>query len=67
MSHKKVTIASIIKIWLGFDSKNLKLDHDIKNSHFESLSIRLLTLKQSVSLWKLAKIGRKQVTNFGIL
>ena len=30
MSHKKVTIASILKIRLGFDSKNLKLDYDMK-------------------------------------
>ena len=30
MSHKKVTNASILKTWFGFDSKNLKLDHDIK-------------------------------------
>ena len=59
MSHKKVTIASILKIWFGFNSKNLKLDHDIKNNHFESLSIGLLTLKQSASLWKLEKIGQK--------
>ena len=58
MSHKKVTIASILEIWLGFDSKNLKLDHDMKNNHFKSLSIRLLRLKQSASLWKLAKIGQ---------
>ena len=59
MSHKKVTIASILKIWLGFYSKILKLDGDMKNSHFGSLSIRLLTPKQSASLWKLAKIGQK--------
>ena len=30
MSHKKVAIALILKIWLGFDSENLKLDHDMK-------------------------------------
>ena len=30
MSYKKVTIALILKIWLGFDSKALKLDCDIK-------------------------------------
>ena len=34
MSHKKVTIASILKIWLGLDSKILKLDHYMKNGHF---------------------------------
>ena len=33
----------------GFDSKNLKLDYDMKNNHLGSLSIRLLTLKQSAS------------------
>ena len=59
MSHKKVTIALILEIWLGFDSKRPKLDHDMKNSHFGSLSIRLLTLKQSASFWKLAKTGQK--------
>ena len=37
MSHKNVTIASILKIWLGFDSKNLKLDQYMKSNHFEYL------------------------------
>ena len=60
MSHKKVTIALIQEIWLGFDSQSLKLDHDMKNNHFGSLSIRLLTLKQSSSFWKLAKIGENR-------
>ena len=54
MSCKKVNIASIFKIWLEFDSKGLKLDHDMKNNHFGPLSIRLLTLKQSASFWKLS-------------
>ena len=49
MSHKKVTIALILKIWLGFDSKTMKLDHDIKNNDIGSLSVRLLTLKMSAS------------------
>ena len=43
MSHEKVTIALIL------NSKNLKLDHDMKNNHLGSLLIRLLTLKQSAS------------------
>ena len=30
MSHKNVTILSILRIWLGFDNKNMKLDQDIK-------------------------------------
>ena len=47
MRHKKLTIASTLKIFLGFDSKNLKLDHEMKSNHFGSLSIGLLTLKQS--------------------
>ena len=55
MSHKKVNIASILNIWLGFDSRNLKLDHDIKKYHFGSLSVRLLTLKQLASFEKLVK------------
>ena len=59
MSHKKVTIALILEIWLGLNSKSLKLDHDMKNNHFGSISIRLLMLKQSASFWKLAKIGEK--------
>ena len=59
MSHKNVTIASILKIWLGFDSKNLKLDQDMKSNHFEYLYFTLLTVKQSSLLWKLAKIGQK--------
>ena len=50
MSYKKVTIASILKILLGLDSKDLKLDHDMKHNHFGLLSIKLLTLKQSASV-----------------
>ena len=38
MSHKNA-IASILKIWLGIDSKNLKLDYEMKNNHFGSLSM----------------------------
>ena len=43
MSHKKVTIALILENWLGFDSKSLKLDHDMKTitlgiNYFWSLS-----------------------------
>ena len=45
MSHKAVTIASISEIWLGFDRRNLQLNHDMKNNHFDPLSVRLLTLK----------------------
>ena len=59
MSHKKVTIALILETWLGFDSQSLKLDHDMENNHFWSLSIRLLMLNQSASFWKLAKISQK--------
>ena len=59
MRNHKVVITSILNIWLGFGSKNLKLDHGMKNSHFGSLSRKLLTLKQSASFWKLAKIGQK--------
>ena len=49
MSHKGVTIALILEIWLEFDRKSLKLNHDMKNNHFASLLIGLLTLKQSAS------------------
>ena len=59
MSHRTVIITSIVKIGFQFDSKNLKLDYDMKNNHFVSLSIKLLTLKQSTSFWKLPKIGQK--------
>ena len=59
MSDKDLTIASILKIWIWFDSKNLKLDHDMKNNLSESLSIKLLTLKQSASFWS----WRKSVMN----
>ena len=38
MSHKNVIAASFSKIWLGVDNKKLKLDHDMKNNHFGSLS-----------------------------
>ena len=31
------------------ESKNLKLDHDMKNNHFRPISVRLLTPKQSAS------------------
>ena len=34
MSQRKVIIASIFKISHGFDSKILKVDHDMKNNHF---------------------------------
>ena len=44
MSHKKVTIASIFKVWFEFDSESPKVDLDMKNNHFDSLSIRLSTL-----------------------
>ena len=48
MNHKKMTITSILKISLGFDSKNLKLNHDMKKNNFgTSMSIRLLTPEQS--------------------
>ena len=59
MSHRTVVITSIIRIGLQFDSKNLKLDHNMKNNHLVSLSIKLLTLKLSTSFWKLPKIGQK--------
>ena len=32
MSHKKVAIALILEILLGFDSKSLKLDHGMNRS-----------------------------------
>ena len=69
MSHKKVRIASIaiLTTWLPFNSKNLKLDHDMENNHFGSLSVVLFALKQSASLWKLAKIDQKYGINFGTL
>ena len=44
-----MTIALILEVLLGFDSQSLKLDHDMKNNHFRSLSIRLLMHKQSAS------------------
>ena len=50
MSRKKVTIGSMLKILLGFNSKILKLDYDLKNKHCRSLSITQLRLKQSASL-----------------
>ena len=53
-----MTIASILKIALGCDSKSLKLDHGMKNNYFGSLSIRLLILKLSTSYRKLAKISQ---------
>ena len=31
MSHKKVTISSILEIWLRFDNRNPKLNQDIKD------------------------------------
>ena len=55
-----MTIGTNLKIWLGFDSKSLKLDHDMKSDHFESLSIRLLTLKQLASFedWRKSVKGQ---------
>ena len=49
MSHNKVKKELVLKICLGLDNQNLKLDHDMKNGHFGSLSIRLLMLKLSAS------------------
>ena len=40
---------------LGFDSKGLKSDHDMKDHHFGSLPIRILTLKQFGNWRKLVK------------
>ena len=34
---KRVTIALILKILIGFDSENLKFDHVMKNNLFGSL------------------------------
>ena len=61
MSHKKVTITSMLKNWLGLDNRSPKLDHDFITNHFQYLSIRLLKLKQAASLWKLVKIGQDGV------
>ena len=49
MSHRNMSISSIFKIWLRFNNKNLKLDHDMKSNNFGSLSIKVLTLKQLAS------------------
>ena len=43
-----MAIASILKIGLGFDSKNLKLDNDIKNSK-PRFGNCLKSIKNSVS------------------
>ena len=52
MSNKKVTIALILEILLEFDSKSLKLVHDMKNNHFGSLSIRLLAVSLFLKISK---------------
>ena len=44
--YKKVTTALILDIWLGFDRTTFKLDYDMANNQFGSLSIRLTMLKQ---------------------
>ena len=54
-----MTIASILKILLGFDSKDLKLDHNMKNNHFESLSIKILRLNSQPRFENWQKIGQK--------
>ena len=68
MGHKNVTIASILKIWLRFDSKSLKLDHDIKINHFGSLSMKLLPLKKVSLVLKIgenwSKIGYQKYINW---
>ena len=59
MSHKKWPLYWYKKFDLDWTVKSLKLDSDMKNIPFGFLSTRILTLKQSVSFWKLAKIGQK--------
>ena len=54
-----MTIALILEIWLGLDSESFKLDHDMNNNHFGSLSIRLQYLTVSLLL-KIVKIGQKE-------
>ena len=53
-----MTIALILKIRLGFDSKYQKFDNAVEKNHFGSLSVKLFTLKQSALFGKLAKIGQ---------
>ena len=60
MSHNTASIVSILKIWLGLDSEDFKLDYDAIKVHFTSLLIKLLTHKLTALFWKSTKIGQKQ-------
>ena len=55
-----MTTISILKIGLRFDSKILKLDHDMKHNHFGSLSVTLLTIKQSASFENWPKMAKSR-------
>ena len=59
MSHNMASIASILQIRLGLDSRDFKLDYDIIKVHFTSLLIKLLTHELTASFWKSTKIGPK--------
>ena len=54
------SIASILKIRLGLDSKDFKLISDTVKVYFTSLLTELLTHKPAASFRKSTKIGQKQ-------
>ena len=45
-----MTIGSILKNWLGVEGKIVKLDHDMKNNRFGSLSVTLLTVNLALKI-----------------
>ena len=45
MSHRTASIVSILKIRLGLDRSDFKLDYDTIKVHLTSLLIKLLTHK----------------------
>ena len=62
-SHNTASIASPLKIHLGLDRQDLKLNHDTIKVYFTSSLIELLTHKPAASFRKFTKFGQNRVSN----
>ena len=60
MSHGNPSVTSILKILLGLDSLDLKLDYGTIKVHFKALLFNLLMQKLNALFWNSTKIGQKQ-------
>ena len=59
MSHNNASVASILKIRLGLDSLDFKLDYGTIKVHFRALLFNLLMQKLKALFWNSTKIGQK--------